>query len=147
MSLYQHILLAVDFSKNGEQVTEYAQKLAKQFNAKLSIVHVLELAPVMYEGDFSLPIGVSYEEELEKQATLKLHQITKQLNIDKKDCYLEQGSVKLGVTYIAKKINADLIIAGTHGHHGIIENLIGSRVNSILHAAECDVLVVRIKEK
>ncbi len=144
--MYQHILLAVDFSQNGEQVIEQAQKLAKQFKSKLSLVHVLELAPIMYEGDFSLPLGISYQEELEKQAVAKLHQLAETLTIDKKDCYLEQGSVKLAVTDVAKKIHADLIIAGTHGHHGI-EKLIGSRVNSILHAAECDVLVVRIKEK
>jgi Universal stress protein UspA and related nucleotide-binding proteins len=43
-----------------------------------------------------------------------------------------------------KKIKADLIIVGTHGHQGL-NLLLGSQANAILHAATCDVWVIRIK--
>ena len=46
MSDYKHILLAVDFSKQGDAVAEKAKALATTFQAKLSIVHVLDNIPM-----------------------------------------------------------------------------------------------------
>ncbi len=43
----------------------------------------------------------------------------------------------------AEENDADLIVIGSHGRHGI-QLLLGSTANSVLHGAACDVLAVRI---
>jgi universal stress protein A len=44
---------------------------------------------------------------------------------------------------LAKAINADLIVAGTHGKQGL-DLLEGSTANALLHGAPCDSLSVRV---
>ena len=43
----------------------------------------------------------------------------------------------------AQKLNADLIVVGSAGRHGM-RLLLGSTANAVLHSAECDVLAVRV---
>ena len=42
MADYSHILLAVDFTPATDTVTQQAMDLCQAFNARLSLVHVVE---------------------------------------------------------------------------------------------------------
>lgn len=58
--------------------------------------------------------------------------------------YLEQGNPATEIKAKAEQIQADLIVIGTHGRHGL-GLLLGSTANGVLHGVECDVLTVRIR--
>ena len=146
MLKYKNILLATDLSDNSHKVAERAHEIAKESNAKLNVIHVIEHSPVAYGGEFAIPIDVSLEKTIEENAKQALVKLGEEFNINTADQHLESGSVKLAVINCAEEISCDLIVVGTHGHHGI-ELLLGSRANAILHAAKCDVLIVRIQEK
>lgn len=146
MLKYKHILVAVDLSPVTDQVLAKAREIAKESQAQLSMVHVMEHSPVAYGGEFSIPVDVNLEQSLEKEVRSELEKLATKYEIEPEHTFLESGSVKLSVTDLAQKLHADLIVAGTHGHHGL-DLLLGSRANAILHRAQCDVLVVRIKEK
>lgn len=47
MSVYHHILLAVDFSSEDSQVVQKARNLASQIGARLSLIHVLDNIPIL----------------------------------------------------------------------------------------------------
>lgn len=143
--LYKHILIATDLSDHTHFIIKRGAEIAKLSGAKLSVIHVLSHAPVAYAGEFSVPIDVEYDAALKKQAQTQLSKIGKQYDIPEKSLYLQEGSVKLAVTDLAKKIHADLIIVGTHGHTGI-ELLLGSQANAILHTAPSDVWMIKIKK-
>lgn len=53
---------------------------------------------------------------------------------------------KLVILEQAKKLHTDLIVMGSHGRHGI-SLLLGSTANGVIHHAQCDVFVVRVKEE
>lgn len=144
MPSYKHILLATDLSSTSDTVVKRAQEIAKNYNAKLSAIHVLEYTPIAYAGEFTIPIDINVEQLLETNARKALEKLGKKYNINPKNLYLEKGSVKSIVTKLAETLKTDLIVVGTHGHHGI-DILLGSHANAILHVAPCDVLVVRIK--
>lgn len=144
MLKYQHILVAVDLSPVTDQVLSSAQAIAKESKALLSIVHVMEHSPVAYGGEFSIPVDVNLEQSLEHEVRKELQKLGAKYGIAAEQQYLESGSVKLAVTDLAQTLHADLIVTGTHGHHGF-DVLLGSRANAILHRAQCDVLVIRIK--
>lgn len=142
--LYKHILLATDLSQHSDYVAKRAAAIAASTGAKLSVIHVLAYSPIAYAGEFSIPIDAEFEATLEKQAKKQLEKLGKKYNIPAKLQHLAQGSVKLAVTDSAAEIKADLIVVGTHGHKGL-DILLGSQANAILHAAKCDVWVIRIK--
>src|SRR5512133_4375560 len=63
MKPFDKILIAIDFSENSEHAFEYAMTLAKQFQAELTILHVIN-EPVDLRG-FYVP-HISFE-QLEKE--------------------------------------------------------------------------------
>src|SRR5512133_226252 len=63
MKPFDKILIAIDFSENSEHAFEYAMTLATQFNAELTIIHVIN-EPVDLRG-FYVP-HISFE-QLEKE--------------------------------------------------------------------------------
>jgi universal stress protein A len=56
------------------------------------------------------------------------------------------GGTTHEIIQFAQAMSADLIIVGSHGQHGI-SHLLGSTAGSLLHHADCDVLVVRAREQ
>ncbi len=145
MLKYQHVLVAVDLSPVTNQVLSQAQEIATESKALLSMIHVMEHSPVAYGGEFSIPVDVNLEQSLEREVRNEMQKLGEKYGISPEHQYLETGSVKLAVTDLAETLHADLIVTGTHGHHGL-DILLGSRANAILHRAQCDVLVVRVKE-
>jgi universal stress protein A len=142
---YKHILFAADLAPNCEQVAKRAHDIATECNATLDVVHVVEHSPIAYGGEFSVPIDINLEQTIETEARKMLNALCAKFSIAENKQHVLIGAVKHSVMMLAKKLNIDLIIVGTHGHHGI-DKLLGSRANAILHGATCDVLAVRVNE-
>jgi len=146
MNGYKHILAAADLSSQSDQVLQRAQSLADQSSAKLSLIYVMEHSPVAYGGEYSIPIDASLEKSLEEKAKAGLTKLGSKFGIANSNQHLGRGSIRFAVINLAKELTIDLIVVGTHGHHGI-DILLGSRANAILHHAQCDVLAVRIQQQ
>lgn len=144
MNSYQHLLVAVDFTESIGSVIERAQKLAKSDASKLSLVHVIEPAPVDFL-DQTMLVDINLDELLKKTAKQQLHSLAKKYGIDDSDCYLEVGSVKTEILRLVGNLPADLLVVGSHGRHGVAL-LLGSTANAVLHGASCDVLAVRVND-
>ena len=56
------------------------------------------------------------------------------------------GSPAREIRNVARYIQADLMVVGGHGKHGL-ELLLGSVSSGVTHGAACDLLIVRIPEK
>ena len=140
---YQHVLAAVDMSQHSQLVIASATDVARRCDAKLSLLHVIQgqLTLVEQENYFSHQvIGAEMEvEEKIRQAMLSL--VPNDL-INVQQASVLSGSVKHEVSQFVQDNTIDLLVIGTHGHHGI-GNLMGSQANALLHVATCDVLAVR----
>lgn len=145
MSHYKHILLAVDFSEHGEQVTNTAKIMAEQNRAILSVVHVVESLPLTDAAYGPIPFDVDFAQELLDTAKMRLAKLANELAVPENRQWLEMGSPKLEIVRIAEENHADLIVVGSHGRHGLAL-LLGSTANGVLHHAQCDVLAVRLKQ-
>lgn len=139
MELYKNILLATDLNDNTAHVSQRAKALQNEFNASLSLVHCIEKLPVYA---FGAGVLADVEGELLDEAKTRLAELGEQLGVSENDQHVEEEPSKLGILYIAKKINADLIILGSHSHHGLFGHL-GSTASAVVHGAACDVIVVR----
>ena len=146
MNNYQHILLAVDFSEHGDYIAQKARYLAGTYQAKLSIIHIIDNLPIT-DAAYGpvIPFDMDLNEELMDAAKKRLAELGKQLSIPEDRQFLEMGSTKLEIVATAEEQHVDLIVLGSHGRHGLAL-LLGSTANGVLHHAKCDVLAVRLKD-
>lgn len=143
MSDYRHILCAVDLSDENITVASRAAELANFYHAQLSLLHVVEYIPVDLANELVLPQQQDIEQQLVLQATAHLASLARQIRLERLHQAVVQGSTKSEIIEYAQTQQADLIVLGRHGRHGI-SRLLGSVANAVLHHAPCDVLAVRV---
>ena len=144
MANYQHILIAVDFREESDQVVAQGKSLSEICDAKLSIVHVLEPISFTYGGDIPLDFS-GIQEEIQQQAQQQLTALAQSLAIPEASQHLVLGRPETEIHNTAQNIGADLVVVGSHGRHGLAL-IFGSTANGVLHGAGCDVLAVRVKD-
>jgi nucleotide-binding universal stress UspA family protein len=138
------ICCPVDFSETSKAALEMAVDLARQFDAQLTVLHVIEDAnPLLPEGrvfvtsDFFQPVLDKANRSL--QEWLQLAQSRGKIKID--------GQVITGVPFaeilqFVEQGKFDLIVMGTEGRTGLTHLVFGSVAERVLRMAVCPVLVV-----
>jgi nucleotide-binding universal stress UspA family protein len=142
------IVCPVDFSPCADHALEYAQDLAKKFDAELSLVHAYE-DPAAYVTPLPMSgyVGPSADLllELRKQLEVRLEQYksTVAKNGVRVRAELLEGTPYRVVLDWAKEYKADVIVIGTHGHTGLTHALLGSVTERVVRLSECPVLTIR----
>jgi universal stress protein A len=139
--------VAVDYTKHSVYVAEKARVLANKYQAKLSVIHVLDNIP-MPDTNYGTVIALDQiaPDELLEAEKIKFMELGDQLAIDVVNRWMVWGIPTQEIINIADQEQVDLIIVGSHGRHGLAL-LLGSTANSVLHHAKCDVMAVRLVEK
>jgi universal stress protein A len=145
MSGYAHMLLAVDFSAATDSVAHRARQLSGLFEAKLSLIHVVEFVPVDLSNEMVLPQAPEIEQQLLQLAERRLSELAAALGVGRSACHVMHGNTRREILRVAEQNAVDLIVIGSHGRQGI-QLLLGSTANAVLHGAPCDVLAVRITD-
>ena len=146
MKKFSTILFANDFSEGSDNAFDYALSLAREFSARLVVIHVIN-EPVDLRG-FYVP-HISFE-NLEKEIADGAQKMMDSF-CDKhlKDFDNFEQCVISGVPAdeIVKKAadsGADLIVMGTHGRKGMDHLLFGSTAERVVRYAGCPVMTVRL---
>ncbi len=145
MDNYQRILVTTDFSEQSMTALMKATTLAERFNAKIELLHVIEIPiyPVL-EDVAVMGMPVLWDEELaknlQKNADAQLKKVANQYGVAQFMSVM--GNPSDEIITLAKVNNIDLIVIGFHGLSGI-KKLIGSTTHSVLNDAPCDVLAVK----
>jgi nucleotide-binding universal stress UspA family protein len=142
------ILVPIDFSDNSKKALRYAIPFAKQFNATLILMYVVE--PTIYPSDFGFgQVGFpNVEKELQDKAAEEMRELIATLVPSTVQSYsvVDSGIPFIEITSYAQKKNIDLIIVATHGTTGVEHILFGSTAEKIIRKSPCPVLVVRAEE-
>ena len=142
MTPYNKILVAVDLTDECGKIVERAKQIAAASDASLHLVHVVEPISFAYGGDIPLDIA-SIQEQILEQAKLHLNKFSSEFEINKDYQHVLVGRPAIEMRTLAEEEDANLIVVGSHGRHGLAL-LLGSTANGILHGAPCDVLAVRV---
>ncbi|MGA2707028.1 MAG: universal stress protein [Steroidobacteraceae bacterium] len=143
MAGYKKILLLLDLSDGSEQVAGAGQRMAGYSNAEILALHVVEFVPVDPMGESLMP-SADIEEDLIKRAKERLTDLTQRLGLERTSCKVAAGNTKTEILRAAQEAKADLIVLGSRERHGLAI-LVNFTEDTILHAAHCDVLAVRLK--
>lgn len=142
MNNYLRILAVVDLSRDSEPVLARALAIAaRDAEARVTLLHVVEYMPVEPLGDSLLPTP-QIEAELVERARVHMAKLAERAG-NTTTWQVTSGNIKSSIVRTAREGNHDLIVIGSHERHGpsILVNL---TEDTVLHAAPCDVLAVRL---
>jgi universal stress protein A len=143
MAGYQKLLVLLDLSDDSEKVFVAARDLAAFSRAAIVALHVVEFVPVEPMGESLMPT-VQIEEELIKRSHEKLRGLAARLGVADATLRVEAGNTKAEILRVAEEVGADLIVLGSRERHGLAI-LVNFTEDTLLHAAHCDLLAVRLK--
>ncbi|MBF0559214.1 MAG: universal stress protein [Nitrospirae bacterium] len=143
--LTERILLPTDFSEGALHALPYALDMAKNYGAKLFLLHVIY--DVATASGLYVP-HISFDElykDMEKTAQKELEKFGLEAlgGFKNVEYNVLRGIPYEGILTFAKEKNIDLIVIATHGRKGLDHFLFGSTAEKIVRYAPCPVLTVR----
>ena len=142
------MLVPIDFSAPSRKALAYAVAFARQFDAKITLLNVVE--PVA-TPDFAKSFPLAMENDrVMANCRQELKNLIEHSGIAPK--LVGKTLVRCGrsfneITDAARTLKTDLIIISTHGYTGLKHALLGSTTERVVRHAPCPVLVVREREK
>ncbi|GAB3106791.1 universal stress protein [Aestuariicella hydrocarbonica] len=144
MNYYKNILCAIDLDANSVKIIQTALAVTGNDPAIIHVVHTCE-HPITGYGELTGSNHQITETQIRQKTYPELCAVLEKVNIPKGQGHIIFGPPAEGVHKLAKELNCDLIVVGSHGKSGL-RLLFGSTSNSVLHGAQCDVLTVRIED-
>jgi len=139
MANYLKIAVAIDFSEQSLKALDRASQLAKEHNAILQLVNVIDTKSFGAVSAYDL----KYAEQLKKENILKMEKLEKealQTGVKEVESIVETGSPKGILTQLPQ---VDLIVCGATGLNRMEKMMLGSVAEKVVRHALCDVLIVR----
>lgn len=138
------IVTLVDFSDVAFKLLKHAHALAKAFDCQVVLLHVVPQEPVVVGFGIAPTIMTTPSDELIEEDTKKLKEMEESLSkfgvkVSSDQLY---GATVDSVLNECKRLNADLIIVGSHSHGALYNLFVGSITADVLKRTECPVLVV-----
>ena len=145
--MYKKILCPVDGSPTSNCGMMEAIHLAKDQNAKLRFLHVIDMYfPIMdATGDFNVVYIDDVLRENGKKVLKKAEVAAHKAGVEADSRMVEAigGRVSKFVMHQVKEWPADLVVMGTHGLRGIERLVMGSDAETVVRTSTLPVLLVK----
>ena len=140
---YQKIMVDVDGSKQSEQAFLEALDLAKDNEAELFIVSIINKVELTHSAYAFSKIYAEEKQKIEVEMLKKIHD-AKEYGINDIHAIVETGDPRnLIGTVFPQQEAIDLIVMGATGKGAIQQALVGSTASYVVTHAPCSVLVVK----
>ncbi len=140
------VVLAVDLSRDSRAAVRFLERMRIPVGSVVSVLHVLTVPPVPLQGP-AIPLQLAaWCKEAVGYARRFLDRIERRFAGQgiRVGTLIKQGLPEIHILQTIKRVDADLVVLGSHGLTGIPHFLLGSVSEKILSHAPCSVLVVRV---
>lgn len=149
MVALKNILVATDFSEPSGVALAYGRDLARNYGARLHVLHVVDDVMARYSPEAGY-VAPSMQADLEKRAQRELDarltdEDRRQLNAV--PVITTDANIAHAICEYAKGHSIDLIVTGTHGRGAVKHFLMGSVAERVVRTAPCPVLTVHAHER
>ena len=142
------VLVPTDFSESARHALTYGISFAREYEAELTLLHVVENLTVGYASDlFPVPMAEVFQEisGYAKAELAKLGTEARAKNVTVEEVVV-QGKPSAEIMRFARETEVDMIVLGTHGKGMLDQALFGSTTERVVRRAPCPVLTVRLAE-
>jgi len=136
--MYEHILIPTDFSAHSKRAAERALELGRIFDARLSVVHVVNYLPPAY---VTAQAEHTSAPRVVERANAYLAEWANDVGLESAEQLVTIGAAGKEIITTAEAGDVDLIVIGTSGEGGM-KRLLGSTTRAVMHDAPCDVLSI-----
>ena len=144
----KRILVPTDFSESARLALRYGVSFAREYQAELTLLHVVETIAVGYASDlFPVPMAEVFQEisGYAKAELQKLAEEARKRGVSVTELVV-QGKPSAEIIRHAAENEVDMIVLGTHGKGMLDQALFGSTTERVVRRAPCPVLTVRKPE-
>jgi len=133
------ILHPTDFSERSEFALRLACALARDYSARLIVLHTVTIPTAVF-GEGVVPPDIdAYQEEMSEKLQ-RLEVPVADVDVERR---LRRGDPVAEILRLAEDGACDLIVMGTHGRTGLGRLLMGSVAEQVVRRAPCPVLTVK----
>jgi len=137
----RNILFATDFSEVSKAALPYAMDLARLYDGKIFVAHVVPHEAYLSVPLEPIPVDLDLFWNREKQNMADFASQCLFGNVPHEEI-LRRGELWDVIADIIEKKRIDLVVAGTHGRHGLKKVVLGSAAERIYRQAHCPVLTI-----
>ncbi|HET6931940.1 MAG TPA: universal stress protein [Candidatus Acidoferrum sp.] len=135
------IMVTTDFSEVSDHALDYAIALARRYDARIYLAHVITPDPFQFaEPQLAQATYEKVRQAAEEGITDIL--ISGKLRGVPHEVLMEEGNVWPCLESLIVRNEIDLVVAGTHGRGKVQKLIIGSVAEEIFRKADCAVLTV-----
>jgi nucleotide-binding universal stress UspA family protein len=144
----KRILVPTDFSDGARHALVYGLSFAREYEAELVLLHVVESVAAPYASDlFPVPMAEVFQ-ELSAYARGELDKLAEEAKAKGllARTLVVQGKPSHEIMRVAREETVDMIVLGTHGKGVLDQAIFGSTTERVVRKAPCPVLTVRVSE-
>ncbi len=158
---YKNILITTDLTPNSEHAFKHAVILARQSKAKIHLLHIVPeidagfrsyVASVMGEGTLE-KFESQHEEEARAEIKQELETFAREELADHPEDFKNLANIEVlhghpvsEILEAADRLEADVIVMGTHGKGAIAHTFLGSVAEKVLRRSRRPVFVVPLPD-
>lgn len=144
----RRLVVPTDFSETADRALSRAMEMARALPAEIDLIHVHSPIVVLPP-----PIDMVSLSTVFPKAQDKMEEALEARAVRVRDagiaCEIEllEGAPHVEIVAYADRVQAELIVLGTHGRGGLAHAVLGSVTERVIHRATCPVLVVPDRKK
>ncbi len=145
-----NILCAVNVACEDEahltlnsKIIEYANALARQFNANVHLVNGYPGTPVNLAIELPDFDARTYNETIRMQHEQRVNYLANEYGLPTSNCHVKEGLPEDVIPEIAEDLNVALVVLGTVGRTGLSAALIGNTAEHVIDSINCDLLAIK----
>ncbi len=143
----KNVLCPVDYSVYSEKALHYAIEFAEKYQAKLYLMHVLDIRFYDINDPDLYNINIVDKETIEKLRARLLKCVSEETKGKiSVEAIVIQGVPFTEIITAARDYKIDMIVIGTHGRTGLSHAIMGSVAEKVVRKSPCPVLTVRHPE-
>lgn len=141
--MYKHILVAVDLSEESLVLLRKGESIAKQCNAKLSVIHVDVNFSDLYTGLIDINMS-SVQDSVSEETVKALDELAQKIDYPVSERLNGTGDFSQVLQEAVDSYSVDLLITG---HHQDFWSKFISSTRQVMNSVSIDMLVVPLSDE
>jgi nucleotide-binding universal stress UspA family protein len=113
--IFHRVLCSIGLQPHSKNTIAYAARLACDSEAKLGVVHAMEIR----DARLALNFGADWEADLVEAGKAQLHELMQEAGTTG-DVYVKLGTPMEVICHLAKSVECDLMVVGRSAEHGAL---------------------------